>query len=504
MKEFYVSQFHFFGGNSKFASEGLNKFRIYNGEDIDIFSNPDYVIPSITFQDDNIQNITKVSGFALRSNGYLYALGQDSTPKAVIYYKETPSGTNPTSWTEVLVSNNAPAIQGYSPLTIFTSTESGTAKTYLYYHTSTNKLSRYGNFEGTPTETASFGTLSGLTTNDRLSHIVYNGELFIANGNYVARVSSQGNFVDKSFTLPSGLRAIDMIPMVLTSGGDYMAVLCQDTNNPTQSQVVIWDMVSTAGAMAKIAVPLAKPQWIHKLGNTFFVGGVNPNNQFEIYIMQGLIVAVTPLFVIQGVNYTLTRPVSPVTTKYSVTNTLLFGLEGSKSGMYAIGAPMEDQFSLVLAKRFDTTYYANHQPYGYTAINDAEYVSFYDANNSAYKVKIANGQIPVRSSKAIIETLLYDANYPYLDKTWQILEVGLQPLTNLTSLTFEARENTVDTYKPICSNNVISLANTENQTFVLEGFSGKVIQLKISFTSSGNSCPKLKWIALKGNYNETF
>ena len=170
MKEFYVSQFHFFGGNSKFASEGLNKFRIYNGEDIDIFSNPDYVIPSITFQDDNIQNITKVSGFALRSNGYLYALGQNSTPKAVIYYKETPSGTNPTSWAEVLVSN-CPATQGYSPLTIFTSTESGTAKTYLYYHTSTNQYPAMEILRNT--KKLPFGP-SGLTTNDRLSHIVYN------------------------------------------------------------------------------------------------------------------------------------------------------------------------------------------------------------------------------------------------------------------------------------------------------------------------------------------
>jgi len=504
MKEFFVTQFHFFGGNSKFASEGLNKFRIYNGEDIDIFSNPDYIQPSLIFQDDNITNITDVSGFALRGNGYLYALGANSTPKAAIYYKQTPSGSSPSNWTSVLTCANAPATQGYSPLTCFTTTESGNQVEYLYYHTDSNKLSRYGNLGGTPSETAAFGTLSGLNSSDTLCHKVYNGELFIANGNYIARVSNQGNFVDKSFTLPTGLRAVDMIPMVLTSGGDYMAILCKDTNNPTQSQVVIWDMVATAGAMAKISVPLARPQWIDKMGNTFLIGGVNPNNQFEIYTMQGLIISNAPLFIIPNVNYLLTRPISPITTKYNVTNTLMFGIEGAKSGMYAIGAPLEDQLSLVLLHRFHTDNYANHRPYGFIAINDAKYVSFYNNNDTTHNVRMINGQAPVYSSQAFIETLLYDANYPYLDKNWQLLQVGLQPLTSLTSLSFQARRNTVDTYENICENNIISIPNTENQTFIIQGFSSKVIQLKILFTSSGNSCPKLRWISLKGEYNELF
>ncbi|MCW1310112.1 MAG: hypothetical protein QXP04_05410, partial [Candidatus Nanoarchaeia archaeon] len=342
-REFEIFQPHFFGGIGKYYSEGLNKYRIYNGEDLDIFSNPNYVQPSIIFQNDNIPNITNVTGFTLSSTGVLYALGQDSTPKAVVYYKSSPSGKTPSAWTSKFTSANPPAVQGYSPITAFITNESG-AKEYLYYHTGTNSLSRYGNLNGTPTETASFGTLTGLTASSRLCHLVYNGELFIANGNYIARVSSQGNFTDKSFTLPTGLQAVDFVPIVLTSGGDYLAILCSDTNNPTQSQVVLWDMVATSGAIAKMRVPLAKPQWIQKMGTSYLIGGVNPNNQFEIYVMTGLLVSDTPLFIIPNIDYTLTRPVSPVSTKYSVTNTFLFGVEGiNKSGIYAIGEPIEDQ-----------------------------------------------------------------------------------------------------------------------------------------------------------------
>ncbi|MEM3609347.1 MAG: hypothetical protein QW076_00350 [Candidatus Anstonellales archaeon] len=472
---------------------------------MDIFSNPNYVQPSIIFQNDNIPNITNVTGFTLSSTGVLYALGQDSTPKAVVYYKSSPSGKTPSAWTSKFTSANPPAVQGYSPITAFITNESG-AKEYLYYHTGTNSLSRYGNLNGTPTETASFVTLTGLTASSRLCHLVYNGELFIANGNYIARVSSQGNFTDKSFTLPTGLQAVDFVPIVLTSGGDYLAILCSDTNNPTQSQVVLWDMVATSGAIAKMRVPLAKPQWIQKMGTSYLIGGVNPNNQFEIYVMTGLLVSDTPLFIIPNIDYTLTRPVSPVSTKYSVTNTFLFGVEGiNKSGIYAIGEPIEDQPAITLLHRCNTSYYGQHRPLALISINDAKYLSYYDGNENTYYVRIANGQSPTYSSQAILETLLFEGNSPYLDKSWDLFQIGTLPLPPLTSIKIEARRNTVDAYESI--NNVcdtVSIANTETQDIPIKGFNGKIIQFRLKFTSSGSSRPQLRWIGVKGTLNELF
>lgn len=505
-KEFHIFQPHFFGGNSKFHSEGLNKFRVYNAEDLDIFSNPNYVQPSIIFQDDNISGVNNVTGFTLASNGTLYALGVNSSNKAVVYYKTTPSGTNPSSWDLKFTSANAPAAQGYSPITSFITTESGVKKEYLYYHTGSNILSRYGDIKGTPSETATFGTLSGLTSTDNLCHVIYGGDLFIANGNYIARVSNQGNFIDQSFILPTGLRAVDMTPMILTSGGDYMAILCKDTNNPTQSQVIIWDMIQTSGATAKIRVPLAKPQWIQKVGTSFLIGGVNPNNQFEIYAMTGLIISDTPLFIVPNVSYDLTRPVSPVPTKYTVTNTFLFGLESTaKSGIYAIGEPLEDQPAISLLHRFNTSYYGNHRPLAFIAVNDAKYLSYFDNNSGQYYVRIANAKNPTYSSQAVLETLLYDAGVPYVDKNWGILQVGLQPLPGLCSIKVEGRTNTVDDYRDINSTScIINQPNTESQDIPIVGFNSKVIQFKLSFTSSGASRPQLKWLAVKGTLNYLF
>ncbi len=509
IKEFNIFQPHFFGGIAKYYSEGLQKFRIYNGEDLDIFSNPNYVQPSIIFQDDNISNVTNVTGFALSSNGTLYALGQTSTPRAVVYYKTTPIGNTPSSWSLRFTSSNAPATQGYSPITAFITTEGGNQVEYLYYHTtsgSTHYLSRYGNIRSTPSENSTFGTLTGLTSSDRLAHLVYNGELFVANGNYIARVSSAGNFIDKSFTLPTGLRVVDFVPMVLTSGGDYLAILCSDTNNPTQSQVVIWDMVATSGALAKIRIPVAKPQWIQKLGTNFLIGGVNPNNQFEVYVMTGLIVSDTPLFIIPNVDYTLTRPVSPVTTKYSITNIFLFGIEGMyKSGMYAIGEPIEDQPALVLLHRFNTSYYGAHRPLAFIAVSDARYVSYYDGNNATYYVRLANGRKPTYSSQAILETLLLDGNAPYLDKSWDLIQIGTLPLPALTSIQIEARTNTIDTYRSINeTSDTYSTPNAESQDFIIKGFNSKFIQFRLKFTSSGSSCPQLRWLNVKGTLNYLF
>jgi len=506
VKPFIIFQPYFFGGHSKFYSDGLSKYRVYNTEDLDIFSNPNYVQPSIIFQDDNITGITDITGFTLSSKGYLYALGKNGSGKAVVYYKTTPTGSSPSSWTLKFTSANSPATQGYSPITAFITEEGGATKEYLYYHTGSGTLSRYGDLNGTPTETASFGTLSGLTTDDRLVHLIFSGDLFIGNGGYIARVTRQGNFVDKSFTLPTGLRVVDMVPMILTSGGSYIAVLCKDTNNPTQSQVILTDTFSSSGVIAKVRVPLAKPQWIQQVGTNYLIGGVNPNNQFEIYAMTGLIISDAPVFIIPDVSYDLSRPVSPITTKYTSTNTFLFGIEGTKkSGIYAIGEPLEDQLAISMMHRFNTSYYGNHRPLAFIAINDAKYVSYYDGNDEQYYVRIANQKNPTYSSQAILETLLYTGDSPYFDKSWNILQVGLQPLPSLCSISVSGRTNTTEEYRPINPvSNVIDTPNIETQDIPIVGFNSKMIQLKFSFTSSGSTRPQLKWLALNGFINTLF
>ena len=505
---FYIYQPHFFGGMSRLCSEGLNKYRFYNGEDIDIFSEMNYIQPSIIFQIDNILDTYNVTGFTMGSTGKLYALGQNATPKATVNYRTTPSGASPTDWTALFISDNYPATHNYSPITAFQTTET-TKKEYLYYHTSsgtafssgTAYLSRYGDLLGSPTETVTFGTLTGLNETDKLCHLVHNGELFVANGNKVTRVTSVGNFVEATYTLPSGLRVVDMIPMVLTTGGDYLALLCSDSNNPNQSQVIIWDIVATSGYIAKVRIPVAKPQWIQKVGSIYLIAGVNPNNKLEIYALSGLISTDSPIFVIDDVSYSLTRPVSSVNTKYTMGNVFHFGVEGTtKSGIYAISEVEEDKPAMTLLHRCATTDYSKHRPLALLVTSDAKYLSYYDNGN--YRVAICNAQNPTYSSNAVLDTLLYHANTPYVDKSWEMFQIGIESLPIGCSIGITARKNLTDSFANINSSlSEVSTAYTELQDIFIEGFMGRQLQLRLSFTSNVTSRAKVRFIGLSGIIN---
>lgn len=491
---------HFWGGVSDIINEGFNKWRFYNGEDLDIFSNRNYIQPSVKFTKDNITGVSKITGFTVGSDSKLYALGQNTTPKAVVYYKDTPTGASPSAWTSLFTSGNAPATQGYSPVTAFTSDESG-SKEYLYYHTGSNQLSRYGPLGSSPSETTGFGTLSGLNSTSRLAHLFYSGELFIANGNKIARVTSNGTFVDETFTLPTGLEAVDMTPMVLTTGGDYIAILCKDVNDNNHSIIVVWDQVATTGAIAKIKIPVGHPQWIHKLGNIYLVAGVSNKNNLEIYPVTGVISTDTPLFRIPNVPVD-DRPISPVASKSTQGSTFLFGLESTvKSGIYAIGEIVEGLPALVMLHRYDTNDYSKHTPYALLVDSDATYTSYYDGNDSTYNIAIANASNPTYSSKAILETLMVDSGDPFRDKTWDLLQCGIEKLPENCALTITGRNNVNSAYSAINPINTITIPDTEYQEIPIMGFSGRTMQVKVAFTSSNATRPQLKWIGIKFTTN---
>ena len=505
-EQIYYYQPYFWGGISNLISDGLKKYRFWWGEDLDIFSNKNYIQPAISFSKVNIEGFTKPTGFAVSSTGKLYVLGEDSTPKAVVYYKATPSGATPSAWISLFTSENAPATQGYSPITAFQTTEAGVIKEYLYYHTTEGtsyRLSRYGNINAdSPTETKAFGTLTGLNSTDRLGHLVHGGELFILNGNYIARVSSVGNFINTSFTLPKNLRGVDIIPMVLTTGGDYLAILCKDTMDSNQSWIVIWDMVATSGAIAKIRVPIGDPQWITKIGSTYLVSGVTPQGKLEIYPVTGLICADTPLYVIDNVPV-VSRPVSPPNSKTTIGSIFHFGLERTtKSGIYSIGEIIEELPALVMSHRFHSTSYAKHRPIALISIKDALYTAYYDDNDQSYNLAISNGSAPTYSSSAVLETILLGGNNIYTDKSWELLQVGLNSLPTGCSIAIKGRIEQSDTYQDInATASSVSIVGTKTQDIAIEGLSGRTLQLQFTFTSSGATCPQLKWIAIKGSVN---
>lgn len=490
----------FYGGISDDIRNGLKYGKFYNSEEVDIYSSKDYVQPVATMINDSVTGYTNFSDYTLGDTGILYALCvKTSGNVAAIYKKVTPSGATPSAWASVIDCTVAPAAQGYSPLSFFKTTESSVVKKYLYYHTAANKLSRYGDINGAPTETTVFGTLSGLTgtTSEKLCHVVDSGTLFIANGNYIAEVTSQGNFIDKAYTLPTGLVAVDMTPFVLSTGGDYMAILCQDSLDPNHSIIILWDKVATSGFLVKIIVSNGNPQWIQRFGSYYLVSTLSSDGNFRIYQLNGVNASGVPLFDISNTAYATTRPISPVNSKAMKSGVFYFGLEKTdKTAIYAIGETIDNLPALTLYNRYATTDYSKHKPYASMWVNNCFYSSFSD--NGTDKEAAANESAPTYSTQAVLETLLTDAGQPFNDKQFKTLQIGTKKIPTGCSIGLQIRNNEEDTYADLnTTKSTDDIVNSRNMEIPIDGYAGREVQIKLTFNSAGTLRPALEWLGVR-------
>jgi len=176
-----------------------------NIEEIDIFSNADYIqaeqIMSLDAMPEDTTIYTYTSGA-----GTVYGLGKKTSDGKVRIVSSANGGTtNPGDFTTLYTSSSTTNLAyQHSPFQYFND-----GSPYLYYITNdSGTLELVKSLVATPAETV-VGTLSGLTVNTSRSFMkVIFGELLIGNGNKIARVDKDGVFTADAFTLPTEWEAV--------------------------------------------------------------------------------------------------------------------------------------------------------------------------------------------------------------------------------------------------------------------------------------------------------
>lgn len=472
-----------------------------NIEEIDIFTNPNWIQPETIFGSE--AGITrKIQAYDLAEGDTAYAYGQSADGDAEIWSLASASTTNPGTWSSVFESTN-----DVHPNADMKWHKWASGADYLYYPTisaSTVTLRKLGDLV-TYTET-SVGTLTGVDgTGDRIKIVRAFGELFVLQGNLIANVADDGTFTNAAFTLPTDLTGVDMVIK-----GNTMYILCKFITGDSRSRIVTWDLAATKGPDDQIDIAMGGPQWIANHNDTLRVCCAF-NGIAKFYEVTSFAPVKThELSDIE--TETNAQQISPANTVYIKDNILHFGLwRTDTSGMYSIGRTTEDSpLALVLGRRFDTSDYASHTPTAANAFGPNIFVSF-DDNGTADTRRIEGNNSPTRSSNSIYESILIDFDDPETIKDIHSIIVLSKIIPASTEIKVDFRVDNAASYD---SASLQTLTSTNDQTHnggqadtfwfrEIKSVAGRLVQMRIRFTSSGTSRPQLYSVALFSNSRST-
>jgi len=475
---------------------------VSNAEEVDIFSNKNYVQAEQILSADSIPAESALYAYDVAKNDVLYGYGKNTTNDYVRIFKLDNSGAvNPTDWATLFTSSSADVANALSPIVVHEITESAAQKTYLYYIAGTNKLKKYGPLESSPSE-SDVGTLSGLEASgwNRPWMLRLYGELYIGHGQYIAFVDDDGTFTEKKFTLPNGWKGVSGVGL-----SDSMLILCQNVNYYNNfSMIYKWDLVASSQFDDSILIPMGGPQWIinHKEAIRVLCA---INGKAYLFQLSASYPVLT--HIIENVaTETTSQPISPVKCTAQKNGVLYFGLwKTDKSGIYALGQVAESTpYALVLSKRFNTTDYSKHYPTALFIQGQNFYASYIDNTTQTY-MRCEGANSPSRSSNAVIETMWYDAGDPLIAKDLTRAYLTSYPLPANTSLKLYVATDYTATYTEIKRPND-SIFNDANGIFGLfkpSAFANKrAFKVKVEFISSTTNSPKLQTIGLRVNIKE--
>lgn len=469
-----------------------------NIEEFDIFDNKDYIVPTQTMSADTLPASTEAYSYTAGNDDTVYAYGKETAANKVrILSVATGGASNPGSFSTLFTSADATNLAyKISPLQYHQTTE--TPANYLYYITKASTtiiLKRY-NISGA--SEATVGTLTGLDgTNDRLSIRAIYGELFIMNGRYVAKVDDAGTFTEKAFTLPVGWEAVD-----ICEAGDMAVILCRSiVANTNACKGFFWDLSSSTDFDDTFDIPFGGPQWIQKHAETIKICCA-ANGQVKFYQLSGAFAGAVPQQ-LQGMVLTSVSteadqaPISAPNGVSTKDHILYFTLSKTdKSAIYAIGQiDQNKQNALILAKRFATTSYATHVPYGLLIQGPNFYAAFSD-NGTASMSRCESLNSPARSSNAVYETVVLDDKNPLSLKEVPVVSVLTKPLAASTSVTAYIATDYGDyTSLTRADGTVMNTTSATVGTFKASAAGVKVYKIKITCVSSGTSAPYITTIA---------
>lgn len=469
-----------------------------NIEEVDIFSNQDYIQAEQIMSSDSIPASTRVYDYTVDGSDNMYAYGiETSLNKVRILSLSNGGGDSPSTFSTLFTSADSTNV-GYtvSPCQWHLTSESSGG--YIYYCTvngSTITLKRYGI---TGASESTVGTLSGLSGSyDRITMKVIFGELFITNGKYIAKVDKDGVFSATAFTLPSDWIAVDMIAV-----SDVSIILCRNINRLANfSRGYWWDLSSAATFDDQFDIPHGGPQWIinHKEDIKLLCA---INGRGRIYKMSGAYPGASPIelpgLALNNVS-TETSTQHPSNSKMvgKKDNILYFSLwKTDKSGIYALGKVDSDKSdALILSKRFFTTSYSTHVPLS-LKIHGPNFYNSYIDNGTYTCTRCMSNNSPSRSSNAVYESIWLDDGNPMTDKGYEKIFIGSYPLSASTSISVGVATNYNSSYTTITRADGTSMNTVGDILGVFNSnlFSTKVVKIKISFTSNGSNSPKVCFI----------
>lgn len=476
-----------------------------NCEEIDIFSNADFIQAEQIMSVDAMPTGTEIYDYTTGDDGTVYGYGEESSSGKVRLVFTSSNGTlatsggssNPDAFATFMTASSVLAYPS-APAQYFETSESATG--YIYYLTISSTTVKLNRCKISDKSESEVGTLDGLNGSyDRLFLEVIYGELYIGNGRYIAKVDEDGVFTQHAFTLPMEWEAVDLIAVA-----DAGLILARPMNiNANYSKGFWWDLTTTEQFTDSFSIPMGGPQWIVNHKETIKILCAQ-NGIAKIFQLSGAFQGAVPIE-IPGVTLsniateTSTQTISGPKMVATKDKILYFGLyKTDKSGIYAMGQLDNDKpNALILSKRFHTTNYANHIPYGLLIEGPNFYAAFSDGGTTT-NTRCETLNSPARSSNAVLESIWIDDDSATNNKDLEEAFVTTYPLPASTDVDVYIASD-YGSYTQYLRPDGTSL-NTTNAVigaFKVTQRSKKVYKIKLALTSSTVNSPKVTSFALK-------
>lgn len=490
----------FYGGITRDEKSRINGAAL-NVEELDIFSNADFVQAEQIMTADTLPATTNVYAYDSGSTAICYAYGEETGASKVRLLSVASGGSDdPGAFSTLFTSADATNLAyKISPLIFHRTTEANTD--YLYYLTKASTTISLKRYSITGASESTVGTLTGLDgTGDRVSFKKMFGEIIITNGKYIAKVDKDGVFTDDAFVLPNDWIAVDMIAV-----SDVCLILSRYVDSTVNfCKGYWWDLTSTAQVDDSFNLPSGGPQWIVNHQESILMLCAH-NGSARFFALSGAYPGSLPqeLPGITLANVGLEVDLQPVSSSKMVAEkdkVLYFSLfKTDKTGIYALGKLDADKpRALVLSKRYSTSDYSLHKPTSLFILGPNYYGSFND-NGTSTAARCESRNSPNRSTSAIYESVQIDDDSPLMNKSFDAIYIGTKPLTASTDINvFTAYD--YGSYGEVFRDDGTSLATTSAVQGAFKttlGKAKKVTQVKVELVSSGANSPKLTSIGIK-------
>lgn len=473
-----------------------------NIEELDIFSNADFIQCEQLFSSYALPATTEAYAFTSDVSDIAYAYGKETGASKVRIMSVASGGSsNPGTFGTLFTSADATNLAyAISPFQYFRTTEANV--NYIYFLTydasTTVTLKRF--IIATNAE-ATVGTLTGLNgTNDRVSMKVIFGELYIMNGQYIAKIDKDGVFTEKAFTLPKEWIAVDIIAV-----SDIAIILGRYIDRAQNfAKGFWWDLTSITQVDDSFDIPCGGPQWIVNHKETVkiccAINGVARFFQLSGPYAGAAVIELPGMILTSVGTESSGVPVSSPKMVAVKDKILYFCLyKTDKTGVYAIGQIDADKpNALILSKRFSTTDYSLHIPTALMILG-SNYFGAYSDNGTATTVICKTLNTPNRSANGIYESIIIDDDNPLSDKSLQHVFVSTKPLAASTDVNCFVGAD-YGSYTEVLQPSGISHTGTNA---VQAGFNTpayarkKVFQVKLQLVSSTSNSPKVTSLGLE-------